>query len=165
MEKVVFSRVIDLDDVWEYIIEIARQRTEKLKTPRQRESGGAYDKWGCAGEMMVRRYLGLVERLHVIFDGGVDIPYRNHTFDARGTEVKNPRLIDYHLQWPHYKDDHLNADYVIQTFVWPEKKHGIIAGFTDRETVLSKPMNHDRAVACREVPVSELRSARELFLV
>ena len=65
---------------------------------------------GAAGEVAARRFLGLPEKLHNHFDGGVDLNWRGYRVDVKSTAISD-YLGKQYLQYPEYK--WINADIIL----------------------------------------------------
>jgi hypothetical protein len=77
---------MNLQSDWAYILEVAERRLKYNKTPRHIASEkGRLEIIGAAGEVAARRFLGLPERLHNHFDGGVDLNWRGYRIDVKST--------------------------------------------------------------------------------
>ena len=65
---------MDLSGSWPYIESTARDRLSHNKTRRHvSDYGEGIEVIGVAGEIVVRRFLGLCEEVHDGFDNGVDM--------------------------------------------------------------------------------------------
>src|SRR5512133_207525 len=95
--------LMDLNGSWDYIERIARSRLSHNKTKRHvYDYGEGIEVIGVAGEIIVRRFLGLDETVHEGFDHGVDMSYFGMRIDVKAT-VLTPNANYRYLQWPNWK--------------------------------------------------------------
>lgn len=153
---------MDLSGSWGYIEEIARNRLANNKTSRHvYDYGESIELIGVAGELIVRRFLGIPEKLHEHFDKGVDINYFGMRIDVKAT-ILTPNANYRYLQWPEWKK--VKADYIVMACIDPLVKIGTVIGYTTKAGVMEAPVNRGRPTACREIPFGELRPAWELVV-
>jgi hypothetical protein len=152
---------MDLSPPWQYILDVAKHRLENNITERHVSDYGEYiEVIGAAGELAARRFLQLNENLHVHFDGGCDILYKDIRIDVKAT-VWTPRLERRFLQWRITKP--MRADVVLLTAVNCEKRSAIIRGYALRHEAGQAPINQTRDYPCFEIPVTRLHSASNLL--
>lgn len=157
-----WSRVICVADLWEYLEWVVAERLKNNKTKRHIESKNDIFEWeGVLGEIVVRRYLGLEEKLHTHLDNGIDLEENGNTFDMKGTQPTHWGLKYYHLQWP--VDKTIVADYIVHSLVWKKKKQGMITGYTTRKLMARAPINFEQERPCREISIMKLKSYKDLF--
>ncbi len=148
---------MDLTGSWPYIESVAKSRLAHNKTCRHISEFGEYiETIGAAGEVTARRFLGLSEKLHPEFDGGVDIFYLKRTIDVKAT-LLTQKVMHRHLQWPITKE--LKSDIILLTAISAEYKTGAVIGYALREEVLAAKVNETRGYPCHEIPISELHPA------
>lgn len=151
---------MDLSGSWQYIESTARSRLAHNKTKRHvSDYGGGIEIIGVAGELLVRRFLGLPEKVHEGFDGGVDINYFGMKLDVKAT-VLTPNIGFRYLQWPEWKK--FKAEYIVMTAIDPVLKIGTLLGYATRDEMRAAPVNRDRLIACHEIPVADLHPIWEL---
>jgi hypothetical protein len=148
---------MDLSGSWKYIEDVAKSRLAHNKTKRHVDDYGEYiEIIGAAGEVVARRFLGLKEKLHEEFDGGVDLVYLGRRIDVKAT-VLTPKVQHRHLQFPIYKP--IKSDIILLTAISMEQKIGTVIGYALKSEVLSAKVNNGRDYPCREIPISELHPA------
>lgn len=148
---------MDLSGSWQYVQQIAKSRLAHNKTRfHVSQYGEGIELVGAAGEIAARRYLGLEEKLHVHWDGGVDIEFDGLRIDVKATTL-TPKVNYRFLQWPLRKP--VKADIVLMTAVDPITKQAVILGYATKQEVEKAEINHDRPQACREISVQELHPA------
>lgn len=151
---------MDLSSSWQYITDVARSRLAHNKTSHHvYEYGEGIEVLGVAGEIVARRFLGLSEKLHCGFDGGVDLSYATMKIDVKAT-VLTPNIRHRFLQWPEGK--RVRADVILLTAIDPITKIGTVMGYATRNDVQTAPINRSRFQPCYEIPVTSLRPAWEL---
>lgn len=151
---------MDLSGSWEYAKRIAESRLANNKTQHHvSEYGEGIELIGVLGEIAARRYLGLREKLHVNWDGGVDINFDGMTIDVKAT-LLTPKVKFRFLQWPINKP--IKSDYILMAAVDPVTKQAVILGYATRSEVQKAKINYDRAYACREISVQKLHPAYDL---
>ncbi len=153
---------MDLSGSWSYIESTARSRLAHNKTKRHvSEYGEGIEVIGVAGEIVVRRFLGLVEQVHDGFDNGVDINYFGLKMDVKAT-ILTPNASFRYLQWPNWKK--VRADYIVMTAIDPLNKNGTIIGYALKKEIIAAPINPNRPTPCHEIPFTELHPAWELMV-
>lgn len=153
---------MDLSGSWWYIEDTARNRLARNKTRRHvSDYGEGIEVIGVAGELLVRRFLGLVERVHEGFDHGVDIRYCGMRMDVKAT-ILTPNAYYRFLQWPNWKE--IRADFIIMTAVDPINRMGTIIGYATRDEMQVAPVNPIRARPCLEIPFGSLHPVWELIV-
>jgi hypothetical protein len=153
---------MDLSGSWSYIESIARSRLSHNKTRRHvYDYGEGIEVIGVAGEIIVRRFLGLSETVHERFDHGIDIEYFGLKMDVKAT-VLTPGASFRFLQWPNWK--RVRAGLIVMTVVDPINKIGTIIGYARKAEILAAPVNPNRATPCHEIPFTELHPAWELIV-
>lgn len=153
---------MDLSGSWPYIEATARSRLARNKTKRHvYDYGEGIEIIGVAGEIIVRRFLGLPEEVHCGFDHGIDILYVGMGMDVKAT-VLTPNANHRFLQWPNWKK--VRADYIIMTAVDPIGKIGTIIGYATRSEMIQAPVNYKRDTPCREILFTNLHPAWELVV-
>lgn len=151
---------MDLSGSWAYIESVARSRLASNKTARHvYRYGEKIEVLGVAGEIAVRRYLGLSEEVHDGFDNGVDLLYHGKRIDVKAT-VLTPKLSYRFLQWPAWKL--VKADIIILTAVNIDLRSAVIVGYATKEEVLKAPVNYTRADPCHEISSRDLHPVWEL---
>jgi hypothetical protein len=153
---------MDLSGSWPYIESAARSRLSHNKTKRHvYDYGEGIEVIGVAGEIIVRRFLGLAECVHEGFDRGIDIEYFGLKLDVKAT-VLTPSANYRFLQWPNWKK--VRADYIVMTVVDPINKVGTVIGYAKKDEVFSAPINPNRHTPCHEIPFPSLHPAWELIV-
>lgn len=153
---------MDLSGSWPYIEATARNRLAHNKTKRHvSDYGEGIEVIGVAGELIVRRFLGLAEHVHEGFDNGVDINYFGMRMDVKAT-ILTPNANYRFLQWPNWKK--VRADYIVMTLIDPVNKVGTITGYAMKDEILRSPINQTRQTPCHEIPVTDLHPAWELIV-
>ncbi len=153
---------MDLSGSWQYIEEAARSRLSHNKTRRHvYDYGEGIEVIGVAGEIIVRRFLGLAETVHEGFDNGIDIEYFGLKMDVKAT-ILTPSANFRFLQWPNWKK--VRAELIVMTAVDPINKNGTIIGYARKEEILAAPINPNRPTPCHEIPFTELHPAWELMV-
>src|SRR5512138_1153202 len=153
---------MDLVGSWSYIEGTARSRLSHNKTKRHvSEYGEGIEVIGVAGEIVVRRFLGLCEEVHDGFDHGVDINYFGIKMDVKAT-ILTPNASFRYLQWPNWKK--VRADYIVMTAIDPLNKNGTIIGYALKKEIIAAPINPNRPTPCHEIPFTELHPAWELMV-
>jgi hypothetical protein len=153
---------MDLSGSWQYIEDVARSRLAHNKTKRHVYSyGESIEVIGVAGEVIVRRFLGLPEKVHEGFDHGVDISYFDMKIDVKAT-ILTPNANYRYLQWPNWKK--IRADYIVATAIDPINKVGTIIGYAMRGEIKTAPVNITRDTPCHEIPFTSLHPAWELIV-
>lgn len=152
---------MDLSGSWAYIENVAQSRLAGNKTSRHVSKwGNTLEILGVAGEIAVRRYLGLPENVHNGFDHGVDLTFNGKSIDVK-TTVLTPRLSYRYLQYPVWKK--IKSEIIILTAVNPQSRAATIVGYATREEILRAPVNRTRLEACHEIPVRDLHPIWELI--
>lgn len=145
---------------WPFIIRKARSRLAHNKTRRHvSQYGEGIEIMGVAGELVVRRFLGLDEEIHERFDHGVDIDYYGMKIDVKAT-VMTPNANYRFLQWPNWK--RVRAEYIVMTLIDMIHQEGTIVGYATREEMMAAPINPYRNTPCHEIPFTELHPIWEL---
>ena len=153
---------MNLSGSWQYIEDTARNRLAHNKTKRHvSDYGEGIEVIGVAGELLVRRFLGLAEHVHEGFDHGVDIHYFGMRMDVKAT-VLTPNANFRYLQWANWKK--VRADYIIMTVVDPINRLGTIIGYVTKDEILAAPINPNRTTPCHEIPFTSLHPAWELIV-
>ncbi len=153
---------MDLSGSWSYIENTARSRLSHNKTRRHvSDYGEGIEVIGVAGEIVVRRFLGLPEQVHEGFDHGVDINYFGMRIDVKAT-ILTPNANYRYLQWPNWK--RVRADYIIMTVVDPINRLGTIIGYATKGEIYQAPVNKNRSTPCHEIPFIGLHPAWELIV-
>ena len=153
---------MDLSGSWQYIEDTARNRLAHNKTKRHVSNyGEGIEVIGVAGELLVRRFLGLPEQVHEGFDHGVDIHYFGMRLDVQAT-VLTPNANYRFLQWPIWKK--ARAKYVIMTVVDPINRLGTVIGYAPKAEVFTAPINAERLTPCHEIPFTSSHLAGELIV-
>jgi len=114
---------------------------------------------GAAAELAARILLGLDQKLHVHFDGGVDFLYHGWRVDVKSTEL-HPDMRRHNLQWPEIKE--MRCDIVMVMVVDLAHNDVYAVGWAWAAEILGKPVNHYRPRPCREVPYKELHAIKDL---
>ena len=154
---------MNLGSSWRYLEGVSRSRLAHNKTRHHiYEYGTEIELLGCCGELVVRRFLGLGERLHTEFDGGCDLVWRGRKIDVKATRL-TPRLNFRNLQWPLSKK--VKADIVVMTAVNIEDRFGIVVGWCWGSKVSQSAVNRERFVACYEMPITELEPPWKLMVI
>lgn len=154
---------MDLGGHWAYLENIAERRLKKNKTSRHvYRYGTEIELLGAAGELAARRFLGLDTKLHIPFDGGMDLSWRGYRVDVKTTRL-TPKLNYRYLQWPKGKPIHTDIVLLIAVDMW--KKEATAVGWVWSEMVRGAPINPDRDFPCHEIPVPELRPMWELYIL
>jgi len=152
---------MNLSDRWDYINQVARVRLAHNKTSwHVSKYGKSIEVLGAAGELAARRYFGLNDHLTTEFDGGIDLTWRGHTIDVKTTRL-TPKLRYRHLQWPMSKT--VKADLVLLMAVDLSRKIAVAVGWVQANQMNKAPINRDRDIPCREIPIPKLRPPWELF--
>ena len=152
---------MDLSGSWEYIQNVARSRLAHNKTPHHDyRFGEGIEVIGVAGEIATRRFLGLTERVHEGWDGGVDINFYGLKIDVKATTL-TPRISYRYLQWPTRKK--IKSDVVVMTAIDPITKQGVVLGYATKDEILNAKVNPDRPTACMEISVLDLHPPFELI--
>lgn len=152
---------MNLDRDWDYILQVAEHRLENNKTPRHRsELGTDIEVIGVAGELIARRVLGLPERLHEHWDGGIDIRFNGLTIDVKATQLITQPEYRF-LQWPSGK--RVVAQVILMAAIDLRKRRGVCLGYATRDEVLQSPVNQSRKYPCREIPVRDLHPTWHLL--
>ena len=146
---------MDLSSIWDYVERVAAARLKNNKTSRHIE-GENIELMGVAGELAARRFLGLSEELHVQFDDGKDLMYRDQRVDVKAT-VMTPYLEHRFLQWPEWKP--VRADIILLTAVDKDNMVATVIGYATKEEILEAKVNNKRKWPCHEIPVQELHPA------
>ena len=153
---------MDLKGSWPYIESVARSRLSHNKTERHIDTyGEGIEVIGAAGEIIVRRFLGLPEQVHDHFDHGIDLEYYGLTVDVKAT-ILTPNAPYRYLQWPNWKK--LRADIVVMTAIDPLNRLGTVIGYARKDEILRAPLNPNRPTPCREIPFPHLHPAWELVV-
>lgn len=153
---------MDLSGSWMYIENVARSRLSHNKTRRHvYDYGEGIEVIGVAGEIIVRRFLGLAEQVHDGFDHGVDLDYYGMPIDVKAT-ILTPNANYRYLQWPNWKK--VRADYIVMTVIDPINKLGTIIGYATRNEIANAPINLSRPTPCHEILFTELHPAWELIV-
>lgn len=153
---------MDLSGSWPYIERVARSRLSHNKTMRHvYDYGEGIEVIGVAGEIIVRRFLGLSETVHEGFDHGIDIEYFGLRLDVKAT-VLTPNANYRFLQWPNWKK--VRAEWIVMTAVDPINKNGTIIGYARKEEIAAAPINPNRPTPCHEIPFPNLHPAWELIV-
>jgi hypothetical protein len=151
---------MNLDGSWAYIENIARSRLAHNKTSRHVSAyGEGIELIGVAGEIAVRRFLGLPEEVHYGFDGGCDLMYAGLRVDVKAT-VFTPNVAYRSLQWPEWK--RVKADIILMTVVDPITRLAEVIGYATADEIRSAPVNRERFNPCHEIPFAKLHPAYEL---
>jgi len=149
-----------LSDRWNYIEQVARARLAHNKTKwHVSKYGRQLEVLGAAGELAAHRFLGLSDHLFTGFDGGVDLTWRGYTVDVKATRLTN--LSDRHLQWRMRKP--IKADVILLIAVDLSQKLAVAVGWVWGKDLKKAPINKDRDIPCREIPVTKLRPFWELY--
>lgn len=146
---------MDLSDSWEYIERVAQARLVNNKTSRHIESDGI-ELMGVAGEIAARRFLGLPEELHIEFDDGSDLTWRDQRVDVKAT-VMTPFLDHRFLQWPEWKP--VRSEIILLTAVDKDSMVATVIGYATKEEILGAKVNKSRRWPCHEIPVMKLHPA------
>ncbi|MEM4204716.1 MAG: hypothetical protein QXS54_11655 [Candidatus Methanomethylicaceae archaeon] len=155
------SYLVNLQSNWGYIEGIARERLRRNKTKRHiYKYGDKLEIMGAAGEVALRKYLGLDVCLHATLDNGLDILFHGYQIDVK-TTVWTPRVMFRYLQWP--KDKPIKCDIAFMVAVDLEEKRANILGFASAFDIENSPVNEQREIPCYEIPVSELYCPEMLF--
>ena len=155
------GRVMDLSGSWPYIERIARSRLAHNKSRYHvSEYGDGIETLGVAGEIAARRFLGLDEKLHEGFDGGVDFVFAGCTIDVKAT-VLTPNVSYRFLQWPEYKP--VIAQIILLTGIEPLSRRAVVLGYATQQEVRIAPINTTRFNPCHEIAVSDLHPYYELI--
>lgn len=153
---------MDLTTAWPYIEDVARSRLSHNKTEHHVSCfGEGIEVIGVAGEVLVRRFLGVTEQVHEGFDHGVDINYFGLRIDVKAT-VLTPNASFRFLQWPNWK--RVRADLIVMTAVDPINQYGTIIGYARKNEILAAPVNPNRPFPCHEIPFTALHPAWELIV-
>ena len=144
-----------------YIESVDKRRFSHNKTDRHvREYGEYIEIIGAAGELVVRRFLGLSEELPVQFDGGVHLIFLGKTVYVKATKLTS-MVLHRHLQWPLWKP--ITSDIIVLTAIDTELKYGELMGYALRSEVLKAKINYQRKFPCYEIPISELHPCNQLL--
>jgi hypothetical protein len=153
---------MDLSGSWKYIEDVARSRLTNNKTKHHvYDYGEGIEVIGVAGEVIVRRFLGMQEKVHQGFDHGVDIDFFGLKLDVKAT-ILTPSASYRYLQWPNWKK--VRAQLIVMTVIDPINKLGTIIGYARREEIIHAPINTSRPTPCHEIPFPELHPAWELVV-
>jgi hypothetical protein len=145
---------MDLRPDWDYLTGVAEKRLANNRTSRHvSDYGTEIELIGAAGELVARRFLGLSDKLHDQFDGGVDV---------KATKL-TPKLNFRFLQWP--KTKKFKADIILLTAINLRMQQGVAVGWEWVDVVREAPINFDRDYPCHEIPVIELRPVWEFFIL
>jgi len=151
---------MDLSGDWRYLNNIAKKRLNNNWTSRQVTKYKNLEILGAAGELAARRYLGLPEKIHTNFDGGADLFWRDRKVDVKATNLTKHFQYRF-LQWP--IDKPIEADIILMTVVSIKEKQACVIGFAYKNEVLKSKINHTRHYPCREIALTDLHPAWELF--
>ncbi len=153
---------MDLSGSWQIIEAAARSRLSHNKTKRHvYDYGEAIEVIGVAGEVVVRRFLGLPETVHERFDNGIDIEYFGMRMDVKAT-ILTPNASYRFLQWPNWKK--VRADYIVMTIIDPINKVGTVVGYATKHEIYAAAVNKNRHQPCHEIAFRELHPAWELIV-
>lgn len=151
---------MDLNGCWAYIESVAQSRLSSNKTSRHvSKFGNQLELLGVAGEIAVRRYLGLPEEVHLGFDHGIDLVYCGKRIDVKAT-VLTPKLSYRYLQWPVWKQ--VKSEFVVLTAIHTTSHMAVVVGYATRKEILEAPVNQTRYDPCHEIPVKSLHPVWEL---
>lgn len=154
---------MNLKGDWDYLQSIAQKRLENNRTSRHvSDYGTEIELMGAAGELVARRFLGLPDKLHEQFDGGIDLVWRKRRVDVKATKL-TPKLNFRFLQWPETKK--FRADIILLTAINLRTQQGTVVGWEWVDTVREAPINFDRDYPCHEIPVTDLKSMWELYVL
>lgn len=151
---------MDLSGSWETIERIARSRLARNKTLRHvSDYGEGIEVIGVAGELLVRRFLGLPEEIHSGFDHGIDIEAFGLRMDVKAT-ILTPNARYRFLQWPYWKK--VQADFIVMTAIDPIHRLGTIIGYATHAEIQTAEINSSRAIPCHEIAFPSLHPVWEL---
>jgi hypothetical protein len=154
---------MNLQSDWAYILEVAERRLKYNKTPRHIASEkGRLEIIGAAGEVAARRFLGLPERLHNHFDGGVDLNWRGYRIDVKSTAISH-YLGKQYLQYPEYR--WIKSDLLLMMGIDLDRQEATVIGFAWKDEVKRAPVNYERMIPCHEIPIPSLHHPWELYLL
>jgi hypothetical protein len=131
---------MNLQADWGYILEVAERRLRNNRTHRHIVSEkGRLEIIGAAGEVAARRFLGLPEKLHNHFDGGVDLNWRGYRVDVKSTAISD-HLGKQYLQYPEYK--WINADIILMMGIDLDRQEATVIGFATCAAPIAAPYGY-----------------------
>jgi hypothetical protein len=145
---------MDLAPHWDYIEEIAAERSKLNDNVHYMKLGEDIMVLGAAGELAARLVLNLPLTLSTGFDNGIDFLIGGKRVDVKTTKL-TPRLEYRYLQWP--KDKPIKCDIVWLFAVDIESMNATSVGYSTARELISAPINYDRKFPCHEIPVRALK--------
>jgi hypothetical protein len=148
---------MDFSREWKYLQQVSKKRLHNNKTGRHvSRYGEEIELIGAAGELAARRFLGIPQSLHEVFDGGVDLIWKGKTVDVKATQL-TPKIMHRYWQWPEWKD--IRADIILMTAVNLKEKQAAVLGYVYAQELKDAPINLERHFPCHEIPVPLLHPA------
>jgi hypothetical protein len=148
-------------DEWKSIEAVASERLKHNITSRHVSVyGTGIEVMGAAGELAVRRFFGVPEKLGTHFDGGTDLIYNGYRLDVKAT-IWTKRVQFRFMQWPIWKP--IKADVITLVAIDDKFYRALILGYATRTEISTAHINSTRYDPCHEIPIQNLHPMRELM--